>query len=66
MVCGLMEMRVAPPSLMTQSFWGFSVSGLPPSTVNSKQRDRSKFRLIASSNRAICVLESVVGVPPPM
>ena len=66
MVCGLMEMRVAPPSLMTRSFWGSSVSGLPPSTVNSRQRDRSKFRLTASSSRAICALESVVGVPPPM
>ena len=43
-----------------------SVSGLPPSTVNSRQRDRPKLSFTASRRRAICALESVVGVPPPM
>ena len=43
-----------------------SVSGRPPSTVNSRQRERSKLVWMASSSCAICALESVVGVPPPM
>ena len=43
-----------------------SVSGLPPSTVNSRQRDRPKLSFTVSRSRAICALESVVGVPPPM
>ena len=66
MVWGLMEMRVAPPALITRSFSSSSVSGRPPSTVNSRQRERSKLVRMASSSCAICALESVVGVPPPM
>ena len=66
MVWGLMEMRVAPPALITRSFSSSSVSGRPPSTVNSRQRERSKLVWMASSSCAICALESVVGVPPPM
>ena len=64
--CGLMEMRVAPPALMTRSFSASSVSGRPPSTVNSRHRERSKCVFTASSSRAICSADSVVGVPPPM
>ena len=65
-VWGLMEMRVAPPFLMTCSFSRSSVSGRPPSTVNSRQRERSKLSWIAVRSACICALESVVGVPPPM
>ena len=61
-----MEMRVAPPARMARSFARSSVSGRPPSTVNSSDRERSKCVPIASRSRVICGVESVVGVPPPM
>ena len=41
------------------------VSGLPASTVNSRQVDISKLSFTVPSTRSSCSALSVVGVPPP-
>ena len=56
----------APWSKMVWSFSASRVSGRPPSTVNSRHRDRSKESRMASRSTAIWDADRVVGVPPPM
>ena len=53
------------PARMAASFSGVMVSGLPASTVNSRQPDRSKWVCTAFSKVFSCPASSVVGVPPP-
>ena len=65
-VCGLMEMRVAPYSLMTASFSASVQSGRPASTVYSTMAERSKQSRTVPMSWRSCAAERLVGVPPPM
>ena len=52
LVCGLMEIRVIPHLRSTSNFSLVMLSGLPASTVNSRQSDKSKLHLILRIRRS--------------